>query len=199
MIDTIRKLREKTGAGIVDCKKALKDAGGSMEKAIEILRKKGVALATKHSTRSAKEGRIDSYIHLGGKIGVLVEVSCESDFVARNEDFKIFVRDVSMQIAASNPIYIKKEEVPKEVTEKEIDIFKAQIDPKKPEIAVEKIIEGKLNKFYEDSCLLEQPFVKDTNLKVKDILMSMIAKIGENIVIRRFVRFQVGEDLPTTN
>ncbi|MFC1590486.1 translation elongation factor Ts [Candidatus Omnitrophota bacterium] len=195
MIDAIKKLREKTGAGIVDCKKALREASGSLEKSIEILRKKGIAMASKRSSRTAKEGRIESYIHLGGKIGVLVEVSCETDFVARNDDFKIFVKDITMQVAASNPLYIKSDEVPEAVVKKEIDIFKAQIDSKKPQAAVEKIVEGKLRKFYEEACLLEQPFIKDTNLKVKDILTSMIAKIGENIVIRRFVRYQVGEEL----
>jgi elongation factor Ts len=193
MIDAIKKLREKPSAGIVDCKKALREAGGDVEKAIEILRKQGIGLASKKAGRLAREGRIESYIHLGGKIGVLVEVNCETDFVARNDDFKIFVKDMAMQIAASNPLYVKKEDVPAEVIKKEVDIFKAQIKGK-PESAVEKIVEGKLAKFYEEACLLEQPFIKDTNLKVRDLLTTMIAKIGENIVIKRFVRYQVGEE-----
>lgn len=194
MIDAIKKLREKTNAGVVDCKKALRDAGGDIDKAIEILRKQGVSLASKKAGRQAKEGRIESYIHLGGKIGVLVEVDCETDFVARNDDFKSFVKDIAMQVAASNPLYVKREEVPQEAIKKETDIIKAQLTGK-PQSAIDKIIEGKLAKFYEEVCLLEQPFIKDMNLKVKDILASMIAKIGENIVTRRFVRYQVGEEV----
>lgn len=194
MLDAIKKLREKTNAGVVDCQKALRESNGDLNKAIEILRKQGVALASKKAGRQVKEGRIESYIHLGGKIGVLVEVGCESDFVARNDDFKNFVKDVAMQVAASNPIYVKKEEVTEDVVKKETDIIKAQLQGK-PAAAMDKIIQGKLAKFYEDACLLEQPFIKDTNMKVKDILTSMIAKIGENIIIRRFVRYQVGEEL----
>lgn len=194
MLDKIKKLREKTNAGVVDCQKALKESGGDIDKAIEWLRKKGVSMASKKAGRSAKEGRIESYIHMGGKIGVLVEVNCESDFVARNDDFKVFVKDIAMQIAASNPLYVSKEDVPEEALTKEKEIIKAQLKDK-PAQAVEKITEGKLNKFYEDACLLEQPFIKDTNLKVKDLLTSMIAKIGENMIIRRFVRYSVGEDL----
>ena len=193
MIDAIKKLREKTSAGIVACKKALHEAGGDCEKAIEILRKQGVALASKKAGRQAKEGRVESYIHLGGKIGVLVEVNCESDFVARNDDFKLFVKDLAMQVAASNPLYVTKEDVTCEALKKETEIIKAQVIGKPP-TAVEKIIKGKLTKFYEDACLLEQPFIKDPSLKVKDILNSMIAKIGENIVVRRFTRYQVGEE-----
>lgn len=194
MIDAIKKLREKTNAGVVDCKKALREAGGDIEKAIEILRKQGVMLASKKSGRQTKEGRIEAYIHLGGKIGVLVEVGCETDFVARNDDFKSFVKDLAMQVAASNPLYVKKEDVPESAIKKETEIIKAQLTGK-PQSAAEKIIEGKLIKFYEEVCLLEQPFIKDTNMKVKDILTSMIAKIGENIVIRRFMRYQVGEEI----
>lgn len=193
MMDAIKKLRDKTSAGVVDCKKALKESGGDIDKAIEILRKQGAVLASKKAGRAAKEGRIESYIHLGGKIGVLVEVNCESDFVARNDDFKSFVRDIAMQIAASSPLYLKKEDIPAEAVKKETDIIKAQIKDK-PAAAIEKITEGKLNKFFEDICLLEQPFIKDTNLKVKDVLTSMIAKIGENIVIKRFVRYLLGEE-----
>ena len=192
--DAIKKLRDKTNAGIVACQKALKESGGDVDKAVEILRKQGVALASKKAGRTAKEGRVESYIHQGGKIGVLVEINCESDFVARNDDFKTFVKDVAMQIAATNPMYVKREDVPAAALAKETEIIKAQLAGK-PAASVEKIIEGKLNKFYEDACLMEQPFVKDPSLKIKDILTSMIGKIGENIVIRRFVRFQTGEEL----
>ncbi len=195
MIDAIKKLREKTNAGVVDCKKALHDAGGDINKAIDILRKQGVSMASKKAGRQAKEGRIESYIHLGGKIGVLVEVDCETDFVARNDDFKTFVKDIAMQVAASSPLYVKKEDVTQEVVKKETDIIKAQALPGKPAQAIDKIVDGKMTKFYEEVCLLEQPFIKDPSLKVKDILTSMIAKIGENIVIRRFVRFQAGEEI----
>jgi len=194
MIDAIKKLREKTNAGVVDCKKALRESGGDIEKAIEILRKQGVALASKKSGRQAKEGRIESYIHLGGKIGVLVEINCESDFVARNDGFKSFVKDIAMQVAASNPLYIKKEDVPEDAIKKETEIIKAQLTDK-PAGAVEKIVDGKLTKFFDEVCLLEQPFIKEPGMKVRDILTSMIAKIGENIVIRRFTRYQVGEEI----
>lgn len=194
MMDAIKKLRDKTSAGIVDCKKALKESGGDIDKAIEILRKQGAVLASKKAGRTAKEGRIESYIHLGGKIGVLVEVNCESDFVARNDDFKAFVKDIAMQIAASSPLYLKKEDVPSDSVKKETEIIRAQVTDK-PAAAIEKITEGKLNKFFEDICLLEQPFIKDANLKVKDVLTSMIAKIGENIVIKRFVRYLLGEEI----
>lgn len=193
MTDAIKRLREKTNAGMVACQKALQESGGDVDKAVEILRKQGAALASKKVGRAAKEGRIESYIHLGGKIGVLVEINCESDFVARNDDFKTFVRDVAMQVAASNPMYVRKEEVPESAVKKETDIIKAQLAGK-PAAAADKIVEGKLAKFYEDACLMEQPFIKDQTLKIKDVLTSMIAKIGENIVIKRFVRYQVGEE-----
>ena len=191
MTDAIKKLREKTSAGIVACQKALKESNGDVDKAVDILRKQGVALASKKGGRAAKEGRVESYIHMGGKIGVLVEVNCESDFVARNDDFKQFVKDVAMQVAASSPLYVRKEDVPEDAVKKETEIIKAQLVGK-PAAAVDKIVEGKLNKFYEDACLLEQPFIKDSSMKVKDMLTSMIAKIGENILVSRFVRFQVG-------
>lgn len=191
--DAIKKLRDKTNAGIVACQKALKESAGDVEKAVEILRKQGAAMASKKAGRAAKEGRVESYIHQGGKIGVLVEVNCESDFVARNDDFKTFVKDVAMQIAATNPLYVKKEDVPAAALAKEKEIIKAQLVGK-PAAAADKIVEGKLNKFYEDACLMEQPFIKDPSLKIKDILTSMIGKIGENIVIRRFMRFQAGEE-----
>lgn len=194
MIDAIKRLREKTSAGVVACKKALREANGDVDKAIEILRKQGVALASKKLGRTAKEGRVESYIHLGGKIGVLVEVDCESDFVARNDDFKIFVKNLTMQVAASNTLYVKKEDVSEAAIKKETDIIKAQLAGKSTG-AADKIIEGKLTKFYEEVCLMEQPFIKDPSMKVKDVLTGMIAKIGENIIVSRFVRFQVGEEL----
>ena len=193
MIDAIKRLRDKTNAGVVDCKKALKESAGDVDKAIEILRKQGAALASKKQGRVTKEGRIESYIHQGGKLGVLVEVDCESDFVARNDDFKSFVKNLAMQVAASNPIYVRKEDIPEDAVKKETEIIKAQLTGK-PAAAADKIVDGKLRKFYEDACLLEQPFIKDPNLKIRDVLTSMIAKIGENIIIRRFVRFQVGDE-----
>lgn len=197
-LDLIRKLREKTGAGVGDCKEALTNSQGDMEKAVEFLRKKGLASASRKAGRTAKQGLIDSYIHLGGKIGVLVEVNCETDFVARNEDFKKFVRDIALQIVATNPAYVSKEDVPAKVIEKEKGIVKEQISScegkAKPQAVVEKIIEGRLEKFYQEVCLLEQPFVKDTALTVKDYLGTVVGKIGENIVIRRFTRYQLGEE-----
>ncbi len=194
MLDAIKRLREKTNAGVGACQRALKEAGGDIDKAIEVLRKQGAALATKKIGRQAKEGRIESYIHLGGKIGVLVEVNCESDFVARNDDFKQFVKDLTMQVAAYNPTYVKKEDIPEDSIKKETEIIKAQLAGK-PTTAIDKIVEGKLTKYFEEVCLLEQPFIKDSTIKVKDILTSMIAKIGENIIVRRFMRYQVGEEL----
>jgi len=194
MTEDIKKLREKTGAGMMDCKQALKEANGEMEKAIEILRKKGVSIAAKKASRATKEGVAESYIHHGSKIGVLLEVNCETDFVARNQDFKKFVKDVAMQIAATAPRYIKREDVPKLVLDKEREIFKAQIKDK-PANVIDKIVEGRLEKFYEETCLLEQPFVRDPNIKIKELLTSIVAKTGENALIRRFVRYQVGEEI----
>jgi len=194
MLDAIKTLREKTSAGIMDCKMALKDAKGDIEKAVEILRKKGIKLASDRSSRAAKEGRVESYIHAGGKIGVLIEINCESDFVARNDEFKKFTKDISMQVAAANPGYIKREDVPKGVLEKEKEILASTVK-NKPKGALEKILAGKLEKFYEETCLLDQPFVKDPKIKVRDLLHSLIAKIGENIVVKRFVRYQLGEKI----
>jgi len=193
MKDNIKKLREKTGAGIVACQNALKDASGDLEKAIDILRKQGLNIAAKKSSRTTNEGMIGSYIHAGSKIGVLVEVNCETDFVARNEDFKNFVKDVAMQVAASFPRYVRKEDVPQDVLAREKDILKAQIKDK-PEPVLSKIVEGKLDKFYSENCLMEQPFIKDPNIKIKDLLVEVIAKIKENINVRRFIRYQVGEE-----
>ena len=190
---TVKQLREATGIGLMKCKEALEATDGDLDKAIEHLRKQGLKTAEKKAGRDTSEGVIASYIHSNGKIGVLLELKCETDFVARNDDFKTFVKDVAMQIAATNPMYVKKEDVPAAAIAKETEIIKAQLAGK-PAAAAEKIIEGKLNKFYEDACLMEQLFVKDQSFKIKDVLTSMIAKIGENIVIRRFTRFQAGEE-----
>ncbi len=189
----VKELREKTGAGMMECKKALEEAGGDMEKAIEILKKKGIAKAEKKASRAAKEGIIGSYIHMGGKIGVLVEVNCETDFVARTDEFQQLVKDIAMQIAAMSPKYISVEDVPQEVVEKEKAIYREQaLAAGKPEHVVDRIVEGKMQKFYEEVCLLEQRFIKDDSKKVKDIITEAIAKLGENIKVSRFVRFQVG-------
>ena len=191
--DSVKELREQTGAGLMDCKKALTEAGGSIEKAVDILRQKGLAMAAKKASREASEGVIGSYIHMD-KIGVLVEVNCETDFVAKTDDFRRLVKDIAMHIAASNPFYLKREDIQIDVIEKEKNIYAAQITNKPPHV-VEKIVEGKLEKFYTDFCLLEQIFVKDTEQKkkVKDIITETVAKLGENIVVKRFVRFQLGE------
>ena len=192
----VKDLREMTGAGMMDCKTALAESDGNVEKAVEILRKKGLSRAAKRAGRTAKEGMVGSYIHMGGKIGVLVEVNCESDFVARTDDFVAFVKDVAMQVAASNPQYLTSEDIPEAVLAKEREIFRAQMeDAKKPENVIEKIVEGKIKKFYTEVCLLDQPFVKDPDTSVGEYLNNTIAKIGENMVIRRFVRFQLGEGL----
>jgi len=194
MIDAIKRLREKTSAGMMECKKALKEASGDIEKAIEILRKKGIKLASEKSSRAAKDGRVESYIHMNGKIGVLLELNCETDFVARNDEFKAFAKDICMQIAASKPQYVKREDIPEKIIKKEKEILASPIKGK-PKEALDKILTGKLEKFYEETCLLDQPFVKDPKTKVKDLVHSLIAKIGENIVIRRFTRYQLGEEI----
>jgi len=192
----VKELREKTGAGMMDCKKALAEAGGDLAKAEEVLRKKGLSAAAKKSSRAATEGAVASYIHMGGKIGVLVEVNCETDFVARTEGFQALVKDVAMQIAAAAPQWVRREEVPAEVVQKELEIAKAQMrDQKKPEAILEKIAQGKLEKFYEQTCLLDQPFVKEDKKKVHEIVTEAVAKIGENIQVRRFVRYALGEGL----
>ncbi len=189
----IKELRERTGAGIMECKEALKEANGDIEKAIEILRKRGALKAEKKASRSANEGLIGAYIHAGGKIGVLVEVNCETDFVARTDEFQQLVKDIAMQIAAMSPEYISREDVPPEVIEKEKEIYREEaLRSGKPEKVVEKIVEGKLEKFYQEKCLLEQPFIKDESKRVKDLITEVIAKLGENIRVSRFVRFQVG-------
>jgi elongation factor Ts len=192
----VKELREKTGAGMMDCKKALSEAGGDAAKAEEILRKKGLAAAAKKTGRIASEGAVGSYIHMGGKIGVLVEVNCETDFVARTEAFQHLVKDLAMQIAASAPLCVRREEVPAEVVAKEMEIAKHQArEQKKPEAMVEKIATGKLEKYYKEFCLLEQPFVKDDKKSVQEMVTAAIAKIGENISVRRFARFVLGEGL----
>ena len=191
----VKELREQTGAGMMDCKKALSECSGNIEDAVKLLRTKGLADAAKRSGRAANEGLVDSYIHAGGKIGVLVEVNSETDFVARNDDFKAFVHDVAMHIAAAAPKYISREDVPADVIEAELSIYKEQAKATgKPENILEKIATGKLDKYFEQICLLEQPFVKDDKLTVEQLLGELVGKIGENIGIRRFVRFELGKD-----
>lgn len=195
-VDTIKELREKTGAGIMDCKTALAQSQGDLSKAIDFLRQKGLATATKKAGRETREGVVGSYIHFGGKIGVLVEVNCETDFVARNPEFQELVKDVAMQVAGSTPAprYIRPEDVPAEVIEKEKAIYIAQArETKKPEAVIEKIAQGKVDKFLQEVCLLEQPFIKDPQVKIKDLIAQKISKIGENIQVRRFTRYQLGE------
>lgn len=194
--EVVKKLRDKTGVGMMDCKKALEETGGDFEKAVEILRKKGIDVANKRSGRSASQGTVAAYIHMGGKIGVLVEVNCESDFVAKSEDFNNFVKDVSMQIAAANPDWVTRDEVPQDVLDKEKEILKDQaLKTGKPEKVIEKIVEGKLTKFYSERCLIDQPFVKDQDRTIKQLLDELMAKTGEKCLIRRFVRYQVGEEI----
>ena len=191
---TVKELRDKTGVGMMDCKIALKEAAGDIEKAVEILRKKGIAKAEKKSTREVKDGLIHSYIHLGGKLGVLVEVNCETDFVAKTDDFKEFVHNLAMHIAASNPMSIDRENMPEDVIEREKRIYKEQAaESGKPENILEKIADGKLEKFYSENVLLEQAYIRDPEKSVKDYQTEVIAKVGENINIRRFVRFHIGE------
>jgi len=190
----IKELREKTGVGIMDCKTALNECDGDINKAIDYLRKKGIATAKKRSSRTTTQGQVMSYIHAGGKIGVLVEVNCETDFTGKNEDFAIFVKDLAIQIAATSPVAIDRESIPQEILEKEREIYATQAkESGKPEKVIQKIVEGKLKKFFAEACLLEQPFVKNPDITVQDLINEMIAKTGENIVMRRFVRFQLGE------
>ncbi|MDI6716905.1 MAG: translation elongation factor Ts [Actinomycetota bacterium] len=192
----VNELRKLTGAGMMDCKKALEEANGDMVAATEILRKKGLASLAKRAGREAREGVIDSYIHAGGKIGVLVEVNSETDFVARSEDFKQFAHDVALQIAAGNPSYVTREEVPENVIEKEMEIYRAQaIAEGKPDNVLDKIAAGRLEKFYQQVVLMEQPFVKNPDITIKDYLGEVAAKLGENIGVRRFVRYELGETL----
>ena len=192
----VKELREKTGTGMMDCKEALTAAGGDFEKAIDILRKKGLSAATKRSSKVAKDGAVASYIHMGGRIGVLVEINCETDFVAKTEDFQTMAKDIAMHIAASNPLYVRPDQIPPEALNREREIYRSQLrEEKKPEKIWDKIIEGKLKKFYEDVCLTEQKFIKNTDINVETLVNNMIAKTGENIIIRRFARFQLGEEI----
>jgi elongation factor Ts len=193
---SVKELREKTGAGFVDCKKALEETNGDIEKAVDFLRQKGLSAAAKKSGRIASEGVVGSYIHGGGKIGVLIEVNCETDFVAKNEDFLNFVKDVGMHIAAVNPVCVERRELPHESLDRERAVVKAQaLESGKPEKVIEKIVEGRMEKFYAESCLLEQPFVKNPDITINDYLNQTVAKIGEKISIRRFTRYQMGEGL----
>ena len=190
----VKELREKTGAGIMDCKEALSASEGSMEDAVDYLRKKGLQAAEKRSSRATREGVVHSYIHGGGRLGVLVEVNCETDFVARTDDFQEFCRDLGMQIAASNPQYVSIDQVPEEAVAKERGILEEQArQAGRPENVISRIVDGRLQKYYEDVCLLEQPFVKDTDKTVNDVLRDHIAKLGENITIARFARFVLGD------
>lgn len=194
-MDAIRDLRSRTGAGVLDCKKALTEAEGDVPKAVDILRKKGIAKAESKAERTAQEGIIEAYIHPGSKLGVLLEMNCETDFVALNDDFKNLAHDIAMHIAATDPVAVSREEVPEEVVARERDIYTDQAKVSgKPEKVLEKIVEGRLDKYFKDSCLLEQPFVKDPEKTVKDVVKEAIARIGENIVVRRFSRFRVGEE-----
>src|SRR5216110_4127733 len=191
----VKQLREKTNAGFMDCKRALVESGGDLEKAETILRTKGIASAGRKASRATKEGVVASYIHLQGKVGVLVEVNCETDFVARNENFREFVKDITLHIAAAHPLYVSRADVPGNLIEAEREIYKAQVKGK-PENVAEKIVDGKLDKFYTTVCLLEQAFIKNPDQTIKELLNAKVAELGENIVIRRFTRYLVGEPIP---
>jgi len=194
-MENVKALRQKTGAGVMDCKKALQETGGDIDKAVEYLREKGIAAASKKAGRTAAEGIVGSYIHMGGKIGVLIEVNCETDFVAKTDKFKELVHNLAMQVAASQPEYVSREHVPAEEVEKEKKILRQQaLAENKPEHVVEKMVEGRLEKFFEDRCLMEQPYIKDNDQTVKDLIMESIAQLGENILVNRFARFAVGEE-----
>ncbi|MFU8819742.1 MAG: translation elongation factor Ts [Desulfurivibrio sp.] len=189
----VKELRDKTNAGMMDCKKALGETGGDMEKAIDLLRQKGLAVAKKRADRATSEGVVETYIHAGGKLGVMVEVGCETDFVAKNSDFQDFAKNVAMHIAAAAPISIKRDEVPEDLLERERNIYKQQaLDSGKPENILEKIISGKVEKYYAEICLMEQKYVKNPDLSIQDLLNELIAKLGENISVKRFARFQIG-------
>jgi elongation factor Ts len=193
--EQVKLLRDKTGAGMMDCKKALAETGGNIDKAIDFLRKKGAATAEKRADRATNQGVIEAYIHAGGRIGTMVEVNCETDFVAKTDDFKLLARDIAMQIAAMNPQYISRDDVSQEVKDHELDIYRTQArNDKKPEPVVERIAEGKLEKYYQETCLLEQTFIKDSGKTIKDIVLDITAKTGEKITIRRFKRFHLGEN-----
>lgn len=192
--EQVKALREKTGVGLMDCKEALKATGSNMDKAVDYLREKGLAKLAKRSARAATEGSVASYIHTGGKVGTMVEINCETDFVAKTDDFQAFVKDVAMQITAANPTYIAREDIPDEVKEKEKEIYRNQArESGKPEKILDKIAEGKLEKYFQEVCLLEQPFIKDPDVTIKKLLEGLVTKLGEKILVRRFARFQLGE------
>jgi elongation factor Ts len=194
--EMVKDLRERTGAGMMDCKKALTETGGDMEKAIDFLREKGLAAAAKRAGRVAAEGVVEAYIHGGGRIGVMLELNCETDFVAKTDDFKALAKDLAMQVAASNPAYVRREEVPAEVIAHEREVLKAQaMNEGKPANIAEKMVEGRIEKYYKENCLMEQPFIKDPDTTVTQLITAKIAKIGENISVRRFVRYQLGEGI----
>jgi elongation factor Ts len=191
---TVKQLREKTGAGIMDCKDALSECNGDISKAVDFLRKKGLATAAKRAGRATTEGIIESYIHMDSKLGVLVEINCETDFVAKNDDFKEFAKNIAMHITATNPVSIRPEDVPKETIDKEKEIYRAQVlDMGKPEKIADKIVDGKMKKYFKENCLMNQDYVRDPNITIEDLLNEMVAKIGENITIKRFARFKIGE------
>jgi elongation factor Ts len=191
---TVKQLREKTGAGIMDCKEALSECNGDISKAVDFLRKKGLATAAKRAGRATTEGIIESYIHMDSKLGVLVEINCETDFVAKNDDFKEVAKNIAMHIAATNPVSIRPEDVPKKTVDKEKEIYRGQVlEMGKPEKIVDKIVEGKLKKYFKENCLMNQAYVRDPDITIEDLLNEMVAKIGENITIKRFARFKIGE------
>jgi len=191
---TVKQLREKTGAGIMDCKEALSECNGDISKAVDFLRKKGLATAANRAGRATTEGIIESYIHMDSKLGVLVEINCETDFVAKNDDFKEFAKNIAMHITATNPVSMRPEDVPKETIDKEKEIYRAQVlEMGKPEKIVDKIVDGKLKKYFKENCLMNQAYVRDPNITIEDLLNEMVAKIGENITIKRFARFKIGE------
>lgn len=193
--DIVKKLRDKTGAPMMDCKRALQETDGNEEKAVDFLRKKGSKVAEKRADKAANQGAIESYIHAGSRIGVLIELNCETDFVAKTDAFKALAKDIAMQVAAMNPKYVKREEVPQDVIDREVEIYKTQAKTEgKPEHILQKIAEGRLDKFYSEICLIEQSFIKDPNKTIKDIIMDEVGKIGENISVKRFVRFQLGDE-----
>jgi elongation factor Ts len=193
---SVKELREKTGAGVLDCKKALAESGGDLEKAVDYLRRMGLAAAAKKMSRVAAEGLVGAYIHAGGKIGVLVELNCETDFVARTAEFQSLLKDIAMQIAAANPRYVRPEDVPMQELEREREIYRRQaLDSGKPEKVIDKIVEGKMERFYSEVCLLEQAFIKDPDQKVKDLIKETVTRLGENIQVRRFVRYHLGEGI----
>ncbi len=193
--EQVKELRDKTGVGIMDCKKALAECNGNLQEAVDYLRKKGIATAQKRGGRTTSEGQVASYIHAGGKIGVLIEINCETDFSGKTDDFSEFARNIAMHIAATNPISLDRDSLPQDVLDRERDIYATQAkDSGKPENIIEKIVDGKMNKFYSEACLLEQPYVKNPDITIQDLVNEMMAKTGENIVIRRFTRYQLGEE-----